>query len=281
MRRTPSLLSLGWCRPRRTNWLLSSSSIKPWAGVGNNNGLGLNGLRPCVRLMSANNKSMPFGDGRRTRFAPLWRKYFLSRHNSFSFLYRVEPVGGKVVYDFSFAGGPKDFYAIKVVVRSQAEVDAQVVLRQIAAPAADLIDLNQVSGEGLEAGIQRQTIAFGSRQFKFDPVVMVAALVAKDERLAINIFNDDVDAAVVEQIAEGRAAADLGDANGGASQFADVAKGSVVLVQEQEFGLAIAGADIERVHLRVDVAVHHKKIRPSIVIEIEKCGAPTNVGDGW
>ena len=44
-------------------------------------------------------------------------------------------------------------------MHSQSEVQAQVALRQIASPAADLVELHQVTGRSLHPRIQREAIA--------------------------------------------------------------------------------------------------------------------------
>ena len=163
---------------------------------------------------------------------------------------------------------------------TETEVDSEVVLRQVTSTAADFIHLDQISGNGFDAGIQGQTIALRSGKLESDPVVLVPALTAQDHRLAIQILDDNVDMAVVEKIAEGRATADLRDLDRGSDNFADIAKGAVVPVQEQELWLVVSGSDIKSVHLRVDMPVHHKKVGPTVIIKVEKCGAPANVRNG-
>ncbi len=79
-------------------------------------------------------------------------------------------------------------------------MDAQIVLREVAPTAAHLIYLNQVSGDGLDAGVQRQPIALRSREFKSDPVIMVPAHPAKSHRLAVQILDHDVHVAIIEEI---------------------------------------------------------------------------------
>src|SRR6267143_4264981 len=144
-------------------------------------------------------------------------------------------------------------------------MDSQIVLREIAATAADLVHLDQVSGDGLDTGVQRQPIALRSRKLKSDPVIMVPAHVAKNHGFAVQILDHDINIAVVEKISEGRPAADLGNLNRRANLFADIAKRAVALVQEQELWLPVSGPHIESVHLRVDMPVHHEKVSPAVV----------------
>src|SRR5260370_23147105 len=116
-------------------------------------------------------------------------------------------------------------------------MDSQIVLREIAPTAADLIHLNQVSSNGRDARVKRQPIALRSRKLETDPVVIVPAHVAKNHRFAVQILDHDVHASIIEKIPEGRAAADLWHLNRRANFFADIAKGAVMLVQQQDFWL--------------------------------------------
>src|SRR5580704_11694060 len=99
---------------------------------------------------------------------------------------------------------------------------------------------------------------------------MVSALFSKDHRLAVQILDDDVDVSVVEEIAEGRAAADLWCLNRRTHEFADIAKRAIASIQEEEFWLPISCTNIESIHLGVDMSVHQKKIRPTIIVKVEK-----------
>src|SRR6266849_6327674 len=156
-------------------------------------------------------------------------------------------------------------------------MDSQIVLREIASTAADLIHLNQVSGNGLHARVKRQPIALRSREFESDPVVILPAHVAKNHRFAVQILDHDVHTSIIEKIPEGRAAADLRHLNRRANLFADIAKRSIALVQEQELWLPVSGPHIESVHLWIDVPVDEEKVWPAVIIKVKKCRAPANV----
>ena len=62
-------------------------------------------------------------------------------NNSLSFFHCVEAIGRQIVQSLSLAGGPENFYAIQVIVRTEAEVDSEIALRQITSTAADFIHL--------------------------------------------------------------------------------------------------------------------------------------------
>src|SRR5579859_3543388 len=139
--------------------------------------------------------------------------HLLKRHNSFSFFQPVNAIRRQIRYRFGFPRRPENFDTVQPIARSQSEMDSQIVLRKIASTAANLIHLNEVSGNGFDAGVESQTIALRSREFEFDPVVLVPTDVAKNHGFAVQIFDDHVDATVVEEIAESRAAAHLRDLN--------------------------------------------------------------------
>src|SRR5258708_3815558 len=62
--------------------------------------------------------------------------------------------------------------------------------------------------------------------------------------------------------------------------MADVLEGAVTPIFEEEHGLAIFGADIRGVHLRIDVAIDHEKIRPAVVLPVDEAIAPADVRAG-
>src|SRR4029077_18501257 len=125
---------------------------------------------------------------------------------------------------FGLAGGPANVDAVQPIVRSQPEVDSQVVLRKITSTTTDLIYLNQVSSNCLDARVQRQPIALRSRQLEADPMVLLPALVAKDHGFPVQILDNDVHSPIIEEIPEGRAPAHLRNLNRGANLSADIPK---------------------------------------------------------
>jgi len=103
----------------------------------------------------------------------------IAGHNSFPFFRSIRAVDGKIVHGFELARGPENFYAVEAFVGTETKVDSEVVLGEIASTTADLIHLNEFTGDGFDARIQSQAITLGSRQFEFDPVVVVPADIAQ------------------------------------------------------------------------------------------------------
>src|SRR5207245_11537427 len=131
-------------------------------------------------------------------------------HQALAVLNGEEVVSWYVLDGFHLAGGPVDLDQVDACPSRQAEVQAQITRGEIAAAAPNLVPLNQIAGHHLHACPQRIGIFPHANHLDCDPVVVVAAVVAQDGGLAVEIIDDDVDVAVVEEIAEGGAAADAG-----------------------------------------------------------------------
>src|SRR5580658_489729 len=178
-----------------------------------------------------------------------------------------------------FPRWPTDFHVVDVIVGSEAEVKAQVVLREIARAAAHLVRLNQISGSDLDSGANREAVAFCPSELEGNPVVTSGANITENHGRAIEILNHDVDRSIVEEIAKRSATADLRNLNGRADKFAYVLESAVVLIQEEQFWFAVFGSGLGGgIHLRIDVAVDDEQIRPSVIIKVEESVAPSNIG---
>jgi len=91
----------------------------------------------------------------------------------------------------------------------------------------------------VDSGVEGEAVALGAGEFEADPMIFGGVFGAENHWTSFQIFDDEFEVAVVEEIAYGEAAADLRNLNGGTSELADVAKFAVVLIEEEEFGLAI------------------------------------------
>ena len=119
-------------------------------------------------------------------------------------------------------------------------MDAQIVLREIAAAAVDLVGLCHTAGDDLDARIEREAIALGSGQFKAHPVTSGNAVIPQKHRRPVDIADDNVHVAVIEEIADREAARDARLHQRRARLIAGIAEGSVLLIQLQQLRLAIA-----------------------------------------
>src|SRR6202012_438026 len=162
----------------------------------------------------------------------------------------------------------------------QAKVDPQIILREIASTAANLVQLDQIAGRGTEARVEGKQIAFGSLKLEADPMIDGAALGAQDHRFSLQIFDHNFQVAVVEQVANRKPAAHLRDLYRGSGEFTGVAEGPVVLIKIKQLRLSKSGTDIFDIHLRVNMAIDEDQVRPPIVVYIEEGVSPAHVGCG-
>src|SRR5271170_4431576 len=117
---------------------------------------------------------------------------------------------------------------------AKSEVHAEVVGGKIAAAAEHIAALAYPGAGEVDRGTYR--IARTLRpadELEFYPVVMIGIHVAKKYRCVIDIVDDHVDLAVVEQIAESGSAADRHDGEAGAFDSGHRLELSVFQIVEQ------------------------------------------------
>src|SRR5581483_11648623 len=163
----------------------------------------------------------------------------------------------------------------------EAEVQAEIVLREVAAGTAHFVGLNEVPGGNSDASVQSEPVALGSAEFESNPVVVRSSPGTEDDGFALEILDDDFLRAVVKEVANCQSPAHARNFECGPDLVADIAERAVALIQEQLAGLAEDDADLGIVNLRVDVAVNGDEIEPAIVIDVVEGVAPADdVGRG-
>lgn len=141
-------------------------------------------------------------------------------------------IGGKIGQCFRFAIGPKDLDLVEAFMAAQPEMDAEIVLRQIAPATQYFPQLDQVSCRSPNPRIQREPIALYSFQLKTGPMVRRASLRTQDHWLADQVLDDSIESSIVEQIADCHPAAYLLNLHGWSHLSADVAKIAIMLIEE-------------------------------------------------
>ena len=71
----------------------------------------------------------------------------------------------------------------------------------------DFVHLGMLAGDNADAGADGRAIALCADELDLDPILLVAAVVAKQRRRVVHVQNQCVDVAIVVVIAEGRSAA--------------------------------------------------------------------------
>src|SRR5271163_289583 len=121
----------------------------------------------------------------------------------------VEVVGGEIAEDVFGAGGPEEFNLVGLGCGVEAEVDAEVVLRVVAAAAADLFDLAErlfanagvILRSGLggddDAGADAGAIALFANDADLDPVAGDGGFAMEELRRGVDAVDDGIHVAVV------------------------------------------------------------------------------------
>src|SRR5689334_5289216 len=93
----------------------------------------------------------------------------------------------------------------------EAEVQAEVVLREVAAGTAHFVGLDEVPGGNSDARVQSEPVAPCSAEFESNPVVVRSSLRAEDYGLTLEILDYDFLGAVIKQVADGESPAHAGN----------------------------------------------------------------------
>src|SRR5579863_10189098 len=124
----------------------------------------------------------------------------------------IKTIGTEILERVDLAAGPADFEQFDFCGRAKSEVHAQIVLRKIAAAAADFVDLLMGFGfagnlsDATDAGSDAAAVGLGANGSNLDPIIFQRRVTAKKLGKIVDAIDHDVDVAVVVEIAEGSAA---------------------------------------------------------------------------
>ena len=104
-------------------------------------------------------------------------------------------------------GGPFYFDEVDDLGFAEAEVEAEIGLGHDARAAVDLVDLGVGASDNANASSDCGAVARGADEFEFDPILRVAAIVAKKRRQVTEIQHESVNVAIIVVVTECRAAA--------------------------------------------------------------------------
>src|SRR5258706_1025896 len=194
----------------------------------------------------------------------------LAFHNS------VNGVCGDILERFGFAVWPANFDGVHFCRRAETKMQAQVVLREITSAAMDFAELLNTCRADGHAGADRSAIAFCADQIKQGAMVAIGIHVLEQRASLTNVEDDDVDIAVIEDIAEGCAAAALHGQSGESRSLGDFVEGAISIVAMEQHRLPVACSGFDRVDLREDMAVGNKDVEPGIVVHVEEARTPAN-----
>ena len=163
-------------------------------------------------------------------------------------------------------------------------MEAEVVLREVAAAAADFIDLASAASVLLELSSDASFARPMPVRFDFVPsnftLIQLLPEVGSQRSScgeAVDGVDDDVDVAVVVEVSEGAAAASGGRGDAGAALRGDLFEPSVAQVAVEVLVLGIWGFDVQLFDLGIDVAVAEQNVGPAVVVHVEEAAAPAEI----
>ena len=137
----------------------------------------------------------------------------------------------------------------------------------------DFIHLRVFSGHDSHACSKRRSITFRPDQFDLDPIVLIPAIVAEQRGNLIHVVHDNVDVAVVVEIAEGTAATRMARSNPGPHFLRNILEFAIaeVAINNARFQECLIGMLI---HSWINMSIDLEDIGPAIVVVIDKAASP-------
>ena len=159
-------------------------------------------------------------------------------------------------------------------------MNPQIVLRDVAAAAADFVDLAMGLGFAGDAGYASDAradaaaVGLGADGPHFNPVVGEFGVATKKLREVVYRVDDNVDVAVVVEVAEGAAAAcgRIGDSRTNLER--NIREVAVAEVAIEQLALTVSGFGFQLLDFGIDVAVADQNVGPAVVVVIEEAAAP-------
>src|ERR1700675_745836 len=178
-----------------------------------------------------------------------WRPYsqiaspdLIRGYDPFAFFHNIESVRRKVLQDLGAAGRPANLNPIDFVGGAQSKVHPQIILREVAAAAANFINLRERACNHSHLRTQSESVAARADQLNRDPVVGTGPFIVENHIMenhgrTVDIFDHDIDSAIVVEIPKRRTPAGLWDGHGGTDGIADIGERATPLVKKQGFAL--------------------------------------------
>jgi len=192
-------------------------------------------------------------------------------------------VGLDVFEGFDQAAGPADFEELDFLGFAYAEMHAQVVLGKITAAAADFVNLRMKRffasemRDAFEPRTDAAAIGFRADGLDFEPVVAGARIAAQELRKVVDGIDNDVEVAVVVEVAESAATRGDRSGNAGTCVVGDIIEASIAQILVKQLALRIAGFGLELLDFGIDVAIADEDVGPAVVVEIKKAATPAEI----
>src|SRR5712691_3227003 len=147
----------------------------------------------------------------------------------------------------------------------------QIALREVAVAASYLVYLGQIAGHDLHTRTEAVTITLNADRFDQHRIIGIATIVAQQLRPTIQIVDNNIDIAVIIQVAEDGAPSYTLLQKRSAELRGHFGKRPVTVIPVNEIALA------EGWQLGIDVAIDDKQVHPTIVVIVKEHGSPTHV----
>src|SRR5262249_46444563 len=197
--------------------------------------------------------------------------------DSLSFDYGIYKVRSNILERLNIAVRPANLDRLDFARGAQAKMQPQVILRQVAGSSAHFAELLYSSGPDVHPGANRSAIALCRDELEKDAMIPIGIHVLKQGRRLADIQEKNVDISGVEDVAKSGAAPGMERERGQTRLLGDFIKGSIAIIAVEENRLAVPGTGLQRVNLRIDMAVSDKEVQPGIVIHIKESRSPSNI----
>src|SRR5450432_449264 len=200
----------------------------------------------------------------------------LCLYDAFAFADRDELIGLYPGKGLDSAIGPAN-RQIDNGFGSESEVQAPVVGRIETGLCDYFLSLQPSTVSHGYSRADGASIAFGAHQLDLDPMVGPGHIVAKQGWRLVHVHDEDIDVAVIVEIAEGTAPAGVCRRNAGAAfvdQFLESPAAEIAENQARRLERISGDAAL---HFGVDASGDHEQVGKSIVVEIDDARSPPNV----
>src|SRR5882672_2992562 len=130
-----------------------------------------------------------------------------------------------------------------------------------------------LAGDDAHASSDGGAIALCSDQFDLDPILLVAAVIAKKRRRVVHIKNQGIDVAIVVIVAERGAAAGETLADAGSHLGRNVFESPITQVFVYQTRVLVGLAGIVPLNLRVHVPIDLQDVGPAIIVKLNETAA--------
>src|SRR5260370_2144434 len=131
--------------------------------------------------------------------------------------------------------------------------------------------------DAFDARADAAAIGFCTDSFDFDPIVAGAGIAAQKLGEIVDGVDDNVETAVIVEVAEGATSGGHGNGDAGTGVVRDVAKAAIAQIFVEQLALGVAGFGLELLDFGIDVAVADENVGLAVVVHVEKAATPAEV----